>query len=85
MTLWTTIKDLKNLTVSYKDIAAYQGNSPTGVYAAGINEGYISYDLKAMNFTDVPLEANKHIIKPTPKEKIIEIVNMSDVVGLERQ
>ncbi|QIW10325.1 linear amide C-N hydrolase [Francisella sp. LA112445] len=85
MTLWTTIKDLKNLIVSYKDIAAYQGNSPIGVYAAGINEGYISYDLKAMNFTDVPLEANKHIIKPTPKEKIIEIVNMSDVVGLERQ
>ena len=75
-------QELSGFVQRYRSIP---GNSPIGVYAAGINEGYVSYDLNAMNFTDVPPEANKHIIKPTPKEKVIEIVNMSDVVGLERQ
>ncbi|GMN88792.1 linear amide C-N hydrolase [Francisella sciaenopsi] len=85
MTLWTTVKDLKNLTVAYKDNAAYQGTGSVGVYAMSVDTGYVTYDLKAMNFIDIPHQVQGRGKKPTPKEDIKKIIEMSKVVGLQRQ
>ncbi|KEI35838.1 linear amide C-N hydrolase [Allofrancisella frigidaquae] len=85
MTLWTTIKDLNNLTIAYKDNAVYQGIGTAGVYAMSIDSGYVTYDLKAMNFNNIPPRAQDSGIKPTDPNMVKQIVNMEDVVGLERQ
>lgn len=85
MTLWTTIKDLKNLTVAYKDNAVYQGTGPVGVYAMNIDNGYVTYDLNAMNFYDIPPAEQDSGLKVTSPNEIKQIIDMSAVVGLERQ
>ena len=56
-----------------------------GVYAMSIDSGYVTYDLKAMNFIDIPPQAQGRGKKPTSNIDIKQIVEMYAVVGLKRQ
>lgn len=37
-------------------LTAYQGTGSIGVYAMNIDSGYITYNFKAMNFVNIPLQ-----------------------------
>lgn len=77
-TLWTTIKDLDNLTVSYHDIAFFQGNYK--LLPMDINQGYITLDLKAINFNTVPNEFEHRNIMPANLAEA-KIVDVSQLPG----
>ena len=50
-----------------------------------IDSGYITYDLKAMNFVNIPSQVQGRGKKLIPNTDIKQIVEMSEVVGLQRQ
>ncbi|MEY8714305.1 linear amide C-N hydrolase [Francisella philomiragia] len=80
-TLWTTVKDLQNLTVAYKDNILSQGESIDRKYVISFDSGYITYDLKAMNFSKPKGANEKYSIKSLSKNDIIKVISMENVIS----
>ncbi len=60
-TLWTTTKDLDNVTIRYQDIAFFQADQK--IVPANVDGGSQFIDLKSINFNKVPDEYATQVIK----------------------
>lgn len=72
-TNWTVIKDLDNKVFYTKTLGFIQQGMK--YFPMGITNDYVMYDLKAINFKEIPEEYVNFTIKPVESSKIKQIID----------
>ncbi|MDC0535572.1 hypothetical protein OAO18_07165 [Francisellaceae bacterium] len=77
-TIWASLKDLDNEVYYFKPYGYFQGK---GKFMSVGLQDIQTYDLKSIDFNDVPLEDKGYVIHPTKKSDIKEIISADKIPG----